>query len=170
MGENMQPVDVKSSIEDLEDLVGAAKPEYAEINGILVGRLIGFREASIPLVVYSGQPGVVAMPARSAVDLRGEHIGRDVVLMFEGGDPHCPIVMGWLRADGVWPLPGRPGQVEVDADGQRLTISATREIVLRCGEASVTLTREGRVEIRGTYVATHSKGVNRIKGASVQIN
>jgi hypothetical protein len=42
--------------------------------------------------------------------------------------------------------------------------------VLRCGQASVTLTKAGKVLIRGTYVSSRSSGVNRIKGGSVQLN
>jgi hypothetical protein len=42
--------------------------------------------------------------------------------------------------------------------------------VLECGQASVTLRRNGRIIIRGTYVETHSEGTNRIKGGQVRIN
>ena len=55
-------------------------------------------------------------------------------------------------------------------DGERLEFSAEREIVLRCGKASITLTREGKVLIKGAYLSSRSSGVNRIKGGSVQIN
>ena len=60
--------------------------------------------------------------------------------------------------------------VEVKLDGQQLVLSAEQEIVLRCGEASITLTRAGKVLIRGAYLLSRSSGVNRIKGGSVQIN
>jgi hypothetical protein len=61
---------------------------------------------------------------------------------------------------------------ELDArvDGRRVEIEAADEIVLRCGQASIVLRRNGRVVIRGTYVETRSRGVNRIKGGSVEIN
>ena len=49
-------------------------------------------------------------------------------------------------------------------------LTAEHEIVLRCGKASLTLTRAGKVLIRGTYLLSRSSGVNRIKGGSVQIN
>jgi Domain of unknown function (DUF6484) len=163
-------METRKPVDDLEELIGPTTPGYDRIDGIVVGRLIGLRDSQIPLVVYEGQPRVVAVPARTVVDVRGEHIGREVVLSFEGGDPSRPIVMGCLRPDRAWPLPERPEQVEVDVDGERLIISSTQEIVLRCGKSSITLTRQGRVDIRGTYVVTHSKGVNRIKGGSVQIN
>jgi hypothetical protein len=55
-------------------------------------------------------------------------------------------------------------------DGQRVELRGEEEIVLRCGEASLTLRRDGRIVVRGTYVETRSKGVNRIKGGIVQIN
>ena len=41
---------------------------------------------------------------------------------------------------------------------------------MRCGEASITLTRAGKVLIRGAYVLSRSSGANRIKGAAVEIN
>jgi hypothetical protein len=64
------------------------------------------------------------------------------------------------------------GSTELDArvDGRRVEIEAADEIVLRCGQASIVLRRNGRVVIRGTYVETRSRGVNRIKGGSVEIN
>ena len=66
--------------------------------------------------------------------------------------------------------PAAPRVVEADVDGKRVRIVGNDEIVLECGSASITLRRNGRVIIRGTYVETHSEGTNRIKGAAVQIN
>jgi hypothetical protein len=58
----------------------------------------------------------------------------------------------------------------VDADGERLLLSARNQLVLKCGKASITLTREGKVLIQGSYVSSRSTGVIRIKGGSVQLN
>jgi hypothetical protein len=60
--------------------------------------------------------------------------------------------------------------LEAIVDGKRVVLDARDEIVLRCGKASITLRRNGRIVIRGTYVETRSQGTNRIKGGSVQIN
>jgi hypothetical protein len=127
-------------------------------------------EARTPLVMFPGQPGGAAVRARAVLDLHGEHIGRDVVLMFEDGEPGRPIVLGCLPPAEGWPLVERPGQVEVDADGERLIVSAKEQLVLRCGKASITLTKAGKVLIQGAYVSSRSSGVNRIKGGSVQLN
>jgi hypothetical protein len=139
--------------------------------GVVVGELVAMvNEGRTPLVLFQGQPGSAAVAARSVVDLYGAHIGCSVVLMFENNDPGRPLLMGVLRTDERCPLEGRPGQVDVDADGERLTVSAKHQLVLRCGAASITLTRAGKVLINGDYVASCSSGVNRIKGGSVQIN
>lgn len=147
-----------------------AASSRTQIESVVVGTLVGFLESAVPLVIYPGQPGSAAIPARAAFDLRGEHVGHEVVLMFEGGDPLKPLVMGCLQEKSAWPLVEQPAQVEVDADGQRLVIDAKNEIVLRCGKASITLTKAGKVLIRGAYLLSRSSGVNRIKGGSVQIN
>jgi hypothetical protein len=142
-----------------------------KIEGIVTGELIGFKdEGRTPLVIYPNQSGTAAVAAGAIVDLHGSHIGRKVVLMFENGDPTRPIVMGWLRNAEAWPLAGRPGQVEVDADGERLLVNAKQQLVLKCGKASITLTKAGKILIQGTYVSNRSSGVMRIKGGSVQLN
>jgi len=142
----------------------------ARIDGVLTGVLIGFKDSgAVPLVIFPGQPQSAAVPARATVDLHGAHIGRQVVLMFDGGDPLRPIVMGCIRGETT-ALEQQPGQVEVDVDGERLLVTAKDQLVLRCGKASITLTKAGKVLIQGAYVSSRSSGVNRIKGGSVQLN
>jgi hypothetical protein len=149
---------------------GAPSTDRTTIDGVVVGRLVGFADAgAIPLVTYRQQPGTTALRARSTIDLHASHIGKQTVLIFEEGDPHRPIVVGCLRNEHATSLPVS-GQVDVEADGQRLVVSATDRIVLRCGKASITLTKEGKVVIQGAYVSNQSSGVLRLKGGSVQIN
>jgi hypothetical protein len=141
------------------------------LQGAIVGVLIGFQdEGRTPLVIFPGQLGEAAVPARSTHDVHGAHVGREVVLLFEAADPRYPIIVGCMqRADG-WPVSAPTGRVEIDADGQRLIVSAKEQMVLRCGKASITLTKSGKVLIHGTYVSNRSTGVMRIKGGSVQLN
>lgn len=148
---------------------GADVPATASQGGIVVGDVLGFVDG-VPLVSYAGQPGTAALRARSTVDLHGAHVGRKVVLMFEGADPARPIVMGLLRMDASSPEVSNVGSVEVDADGERLIVTAKDQLVLRCGASSITLTKAGKVLIQGKYISSRSSGVNRIKGGSVQIN
>jgi hypothetical protein len=156
------------------DLIEAQLEAAAGIapwNCVVTGELIAIAdEGQSPLVTFAGQIGTAAVRARSVIDLHGAHIGKSVVLMFEAADPARPIVMGVLRGAHGWPLPDVPAQVEVDADGERMLVSAKDELVLRCGKASITLTRAGKVLIQGSYVSSRSTGVIRLKGGSVQLN
>lgn len=142
------------------------------IAGPVVGELLAITaDGSTPVVRFAG--GHAAVPARSTVDLHGAHVGAQVVLLFEEGDAARPIVVGVLREpsrSGVEGVPGGAGVVEVQADGARLIVQAKEQLVLRCGKASITLTKAGRVLIEGGYVLSRSTGVNRIKGGSVQLN
>ncbi|NVM90073.1 uncharacterized protein (DUF2345 family) [Variovorax sp. SG517] len=163
-----------SGRDSIEEELRAEMEEPAAIarwNSVTTAELVAIAdEGQTPLVMLVGRHGTTAVRARSVVDLHGAHIGRHVVLMFEDADPARPIVMGVLRGAQAWPLPDAPAQVEVDADGERMLVSAKDELVLRCGKASITLTRAGKVLIQGSYVSSRSTGVNRVKGGSVQLN
>ena len=66
---------------------------------------------------------------------------------------------------------GRSAPVfEADVDGARVRICARDEVVIACGQASITLRRNGRVVIRGTHVETRAAGTNRIRGGQVRVN
>jgi hypothetical protein len=142
-----------------------------EGTAVAVARFHGFGPDERPLVAdLPDLPGEI-VAAQSVVPLRSEQIGSQLVLLFEGGDMRRPIVMGVLQGASRAPSPAKPADsVEVKADGDRYVFSAEREIVLRCGDASITLTRAGKVIIKGKYILSRSSGYNKIKGAAVDIN
>jgi hypothetical protein len=144
----------------------ATTPAIA-FDGIRTSTLLALADGGATPVVDINGKGV---RARSIIDLHGTHVGKSITLMFEGGDAERPIVMGLLRDNAGWPLEEGPDQVQVDADGQRLVVTAKEQLVLRCGKASITLTKAGKVLIDGTYLLNRSSGVNRIKGGAVQLN
>lgn len=134
--------------------------------------LVGADEA--PLLLCPGRPVPAAIPARTVVALERAQIGSRVLVVFEGGDPRKPIVVGVLadsasRSPAAWPATAHV-EMELDSSGERVVVSARRELVLRCGQASITLTAAGKVLIQGSYVLSRSSGTQRIKGGSVQIN
>jgi hypothetical protein len=142
----------------------------APTSGVVVGTLVALLESRTPMVTYPGQPGTAAIAARTTMALTADDIGGEVVLQFDAGDPGRPIILGRLQSADAWPLKDQPAQVQVDADGMRLVVDAKEEITLRCGKASITLTKAGKVIVQGTYVLHKSSGVMRIKGGSVQLN
>lgn len=146
-----------------------------------VGHLVEWTAGDALLVDFEGNAGG-PLPARTIVRLDATTIAnaiaerRGVLLCFEDGRPDAPIITGLLQS-----IPAR-SDADADADvatvvdgearvdGSRVELEGRDEVVLRCGHASVTLRRNGRVVIRGTYVETRSRGVNRVKGGSVEIN
>jgi hypothetical protein len=125
------------------------------------------------------------LPARTTVPLAPEQLQQaissrqGVVLMFENGDRTRPLILGLVQEVSASPLVDAileelpaPERVEATVDGKPrvIEIEGEEEIVLRCGQASITLRRNGKILIRGVQVETRASGTNRIKGGSVQIN
>lgn len=150
----------QSEAQEAEAALVPVLPE--RIDGILVGTLAALGERGELVVTFAGAPDG-GFAARSMPALGAPDVGCEVALMFEGGDPRRPVVLGRMHV----PEGGRP---EARADGGRVELSAEKELVLRCGKASITLTRAGKILIRGAYLLARSSGVNRIQGGSVQIN
>ena len=144
-------------------VASAATPARGE--GVVIGVLLDVPKADAPVVAFPGCPGDTGLAARTTTPLTREDIGAQVALMFEAGDVARPLVIGRIQR-----LPETVTPAVAHLDGERLEFTAEREIVLRCGKASITLTREGKILIRGAYLSSRSSGVNRIKGGSVQIN
>lgn len=150
---------------------GSVRPVAAPALAPAVGRLQGFDLLERPLVgALRALPGGV-FAARTTVALRRAMRGQEVLVVFEDGEIDKPVIVGViephpLQEDRPAPQPG----VSVIAEGERHQIEAEREIVLKCGEASITLTRAGKIIIRGSYILSRSTGYNKVKGAAVDIN
>ena len=170
-----------------ESEAAAAATGAAAGAAVKVGRLVTGSAPGALLVEFDGN-GAGPLAARSVVALdqpalRDAVAARQpVVLLFENGDPRLPIVVGLVPADpgaallgtllaapaAAAPAPAKRAEARVD--GKRVVLEGDEEVVLRCGEASITLRRDGKVILRGAYVETTAKGLNRIRGGSVKIN
>jgi hypothetical protein len=143
----------------------ADPPRPARIDGVVVATLAGFDDGGAPRITFPGNPLRRPVSARSTVALSRADVGRDVAASFEHGDPGRPIVLGKL-----WQPDAPAPTVQPEVDGERLVLTADREIVLQCGAASLTLTKAGKVILRGEYILSRATGLNRVRGGSVQIN
>jgi hypothetical protein len=138
-----------------------------------IGRVVAFAADGTLTVSLPDRPNPV--PARLAVSVARARLERaieerqEVVVLFEAGGPERALVVGFIEPLQPDSSPA-PRVIEADVDGKRVRVVGQDEIVLECGNASITLRRNGRVVIRGTYVETHSDGTNRIKGGQVRIN
>ncbi|NRF66450.1 hypothetical protein HLB44_05595 [Aquincola sp. S2] len=137
-----------------------------------VGQLVELRDGR-PLVRHDGAPAEPVF-ARVVDDaLADAAAGATLLLFLEDGDPLKPIVVGQVR-DTVTSAPAAPA---LQAPGRALVLDLDRivleghdEVVLRCGQASITLRADGRLVIKGTQLVSRASDTNKIRGASVQIN
>lgn len=134
---------------------------------VVVGRLEGFNNGN-PTVNFPSNPLIEPISAQACVLLSSAEIGREVILVFSDGDPKKPIILN-LLVDHQAQL-DQPPAIDIKTDGEKLLVTAKREIELRCGDASITLTAAGKVLLKGTYLLSRSSGYNKIKGAAVDIN
>ena len=131
------------------------------------GRLLFRAEGSMdePIAVAIGVPvadGALVKAARQQ--------SRAMVVR-TGDTPARWVLVGLVRERlSTQAVTARPGQLEVAMDGETLRLTAERDIVLKCGEASLTLRKDGKIVLSGTNVLTASRGPNRIKGASIALN
>jgi hypothetical protein len=151
----------------------AARP--SPLAAVTVGRILAIAPHAGPLVDFPANRSCELLLARSLVAIGDAQIGDEVALVFEDGEWTRPIILGVFHESSARPPDSfqpasAPTPVEVQRDQDRLLLTADREITLRCGKASITLTSAGKVLLRGAYLLSRSSGVNRIKGGSVQIN
>ena len=139
---------------------------------VCIGHVVGLDPERGVLVDFPGNPGgptparlLTALDAATLATAAAER--RPAALMFERGDPTLPLIVGLVEAT---PAPAPAPRIEGKIDGKRLVLTGEEEIELRCGDACISLKKNGKLVIRGAYVETRARGTNRIKGGSVQIN
>jgi len=140
------------------------------IEGVVIGKVITCDNSGTVTVDYPGNPSDKPLVAATLSTFGVDDINKKVALMFETGNPRRPVIMGRLQRLVERVENNSVEEIDIKVDGKRLTFNAAQEIVLRCGAASITLTKAGKVLIRGEYLLSRSTGTNRIKGGSVQIN
>ena len=152
---------------------------------IVIGSIAGIDDHGRPLVHFPESSSSGPVVAISTFGVTSQHVGRQVALLFANGDPESPVIMGIIHSPlhdllatyevsaprDAETLPESVGEAQdVVVDGRRIVIEGREEIVLKCGDSSITLTKSGKIIIRGKYLVNRSSGVNRIMGGSVQIN
>jgi hypothetical protein len=148
-----------------------------------VGWIHGKSAEGVLLVDFPGNrrgplPAELFVPLEAEVLARAVESRQAVALLFQDGEPSRPMVVGLRQGassttphlDAVLsePLPAAPREATVD--GKRVRIEGRDEVVLVCGKASITLRRDGLVEIKGINILTDADERQRIRGRKVQIN
>jgi len=159
----------------LHEVVGLTPPRLPRADGIAVGIFDGVGSDDVALVSIPAL-GLTRIAARTISPLNPAQIGQQLALAFEAGDPLKPIVLGvMLPALGATTASESETDSDTDdadilVDGERVVFTAEHEIELRCGDAAIVLSSDGRIQLRGTYITSHASATQRIIGGSVNIN
>jgi len=152
-----------------------------KIVGVRIGNITEITDKGQVLVEFPGNIlGPVTARFAESIATKLKHIDaasdHKVLLVFEDEDPNLPIIID-VVCDSINEVAEKePIAFQLDEsenvfiDGKKFTFDAKEQIVLRCGKSSITLTRAGKILIKGAYLLNRSSGVNRIRGASVHIN
>lgn len=132
----------------------------SDVPSVGLGRLT---TATVREVDARGVPSVVIAdgeetPAAVAESVFGLEAGDRVLLLLEPTSDLPPTIVSRILA-----------RTRQEAPGRRV-LEAEQSLTLRCGEASIELRADGRVEIYGVHVESYAEGIQRIKGAKVRIN
>jgi hypothetical protein len=149
--------------------------------GVRLGRIACINESGAVLVDFPGNihgpiAARITSSAKAGIIRRGNPEGREVLLAFENSDPKLPVIVDAMYSlieeitESGSAVVEEEELQEVTIDGKRISFEAEEEIVLKCGKASITITKAGKVLIKGDYVLSHSSGENRVRGGSVSIN
>ena len=144
-----------------------------------IGRIAGAGPQGEVFVEYNGYG---PYPARMLAGISSRELsrprqrGRELLLVFENGDPGKPIIIG-LMADPLEELISleiagekREEPCNVLIDGRQIVIEAEDEVFLKCGKGSIQIRKDGKITIKGTDLLSRSSGPQRIRGASININ
>ncbi len=130
------------------------------MDGLAICKVVGV-QGNLPLLSYEFNGVVLVRQAIAVVGSpQGIKLGSLVCAAFDQNHSDRPIVLGGFACDASKRLGAEGGAV----------ISDDTQITLKCGKASIRLSADGTVAIRGTNVASRASQTNRIRGGNVQIN
>ena len=104
--------------------------------------------------------------------------GAPVLMLFEDANPSLPIILGPIL--DRMPSSGQSGRPKTA--GRRViseqsttersiaVVEATHELLLRCGDSSVTMKRDGKIVLKGRTIVSRASRTNKIRGSSIAIN
>ncbi len=190
----MSIMDPRSTVTELENIIEETTQRNTIPAGeVVIGVFIGVDTNGSPLVKYDESSSSDAVVAITTLPIDPINVGRQVALMFVNGEADQPIIIGYIRSQLIDMLDAMEvapvtsmddfkrkdkdmenaalaGAEHAVIDGKKVVINGDEEIILKCGDSSITLTKAGKIVIRGKYILNRSSGVNRILGGSVEVN
>jgi hypothetical protein len=149
--------------------------DHAPAPALWTGHLAGLDDDGRLLFVPEGEsepiPVTIGIELSDGVLVRAARRKRRALVARTADPTPRWILVGLVRERvAARARDARPGRLEVEMDGEKVRLEAQHDIELRCGQASITLRYDGRIEVRGTHILSASRGPNRVKGATVALN
>lgn len=170
------PVQAEASLHDTPPLQ-ALLQQTTRVMGAAPapGQIVLGRLTRLPLAGQNGQAEVAALGAvmvtHSLVPLGPEQLEAEVALSLLADGSALVLGPLWQAClPKAADVPPTEQGLVVTVDGHREVIEAAQELELRCGEACIVLTADGRIQLRGTYITSHASATQRIVGGSVHVN
>lgn len=180
---------MKNKTDTSIDLISTKAAEALIGGQVTISQIEGIDDQGRPLVkdLHDANRNMVAL---SAVPVSENKVGRQVIMTYADGNPDMPVILGLIHNPLMDIIESQNTETHKESDSEimeieleqagdkkellvdnkKIVINAEDEIVLRCGQSSITLTKAGKIFIRGKYLLNRSSGVNRIVGGSVQVN
>lgn len=138
-------------------------------SGPVVGTLLRVDANGRAWVEFPGSHGEVlarCAVAEQAIPSSQDLPGSAVLLVFEAEDRHRPIITGFVR-DRLVP---ETSAAEQRIRAAKIVLEGEQELVLSCGQGTLTMTADGRIVIKGTRLTSRASESNKVRGAVVLIN
>lgn len=161
----------RNTLRVLDSVPAAAQAARGDVR---VGRLVEVVDGR-PWVAFGANAHVLARVALAMPVSVDALAAQALLLVLEDGDEARPIIVGLVSET----LPAEPethtgllgdAATGFELNGRRLSFEGTEELVLRCGEASITLRADGQIVVKGTRLTSRASETHKIRGATVLIN
>ena len=127
-----------------------------------VGTIAGVRD---DIVLIQSAASADAIEAKTAVVLR--NLKDPVVYLAPDGAP--AVIVGQIHPTvTITPADAVAGDIVVK--GNRITMEAASELVLKAGACVVRLDARGKLASTADHIVSRARGANKVQGGSVQLN
>ena len=144
---------VKEHQEDFLTTLAEHTEQSLTIEGVVIGQIITIDKQNNPMVDFDCNIFKEAIPASSLVEINNTHKDHKVALMFEKNRADKPIIMGLMH------IPEKTKSIIAD-----------KELLLKCGKASIRLKENGDIVINGRELVSRARKNNIIRGGTIHLN
>lgn len=150
---------------NVKRLRAAARPPAPQVGDLVLSTVHSFQAGLCQIKLDDG----LAVAASLATHITQLQADQQVVAINIGPDQ-------WLLLAAL-PLPGSTPPISFDPStgtlhisAPRLQLSAVGTVALKCGDSAITLSMDGRLELRGQDILSAAVSSHRIEGASIDLN